>query len=254
MPSLPFREQSLSAPIDVAGPAKAWQTVVERLLETPDRTLPLIIVRMKEPLASCPRITAAHRAFTQMSKLPSAEGVSATIFPRGFYRFNCKSDRKTLYKGYSQFRARTARLFGKKPSFSYFDRLISWQPEGAPTPVNQLETFISRMNNYKAKREAWYFYPTIDPSRDLGKIMGGPCLSAIDLKYEIEHNILNLSAFYRDHEFAEKAYGNYLGLSYLLEFLCEQTRTAIGALTCVSFRARIEGHTRALQKLVESLR
>jgi hypothetical protein len=186
-------------------------------------------------------IEEAHEWYRRKNRLPSIDGVAATIFPRSFYLASCKGDRHTLYERYPAFRARAPKFFGKTASFSYFDRLTRWQPRGTSVPVNQLETFIERMREHKTKRTAWFYYPTIDPTRDLGKIMGGPCLSAIDLKYETEFNALNLFAVYRDHDFAEKALGNYVGLTYLLEFLCEHTKTEAGAVVCASTRARIEG-------------
>lgn len=248
-----FKDQPLTPPLDVTGPGEAWATVLRLLLAAPGRMQYYVSVRMKKPLQLSAAVAKAYDAFATNRGLPSAEGVAANIFPRSFYRFNCRQDRSALYRRHPEFRTRTARLFKKHVTFSYFDRLINWQPVGAAQPVNQLEVFIDRMGNHKAKREAWYFYPTIDPTRDLGKIMSGPCLTAIDLKYEIEHNTLNMFAFYRDHEFAEKAYGNYLGLAYLLEFLCEQTSTEVGALTCISLRARIGSLASELRQLVSDL-
>ncbi len=248
-----FKDQPLVAPIDVAEPGEAWTTVLKMLLAAPGRSLYYVTVRMTDPLRLNDAVAKAYDAFAERNRLPSAEGVAANIFPRSFYRFNCKQDRLLLYRRHSDFRVRTARFFKKHVTFSYFDRLINWQPVGAQEPVNQLEAFINRMVTHRAKREAWYFYPTIDPTRDLGKIMSGPCLTAIDLKYEIDHNTLNLCAFYRDHEFAEKAYGNYLGLAHLLEFLCDQTTTTVGAITCISLRARIGTSLSALRQLVSDL-
>ena len=110
------------------------------------------------------------------------------------------------------------------------------------------------MRKYRNKYEAWYYYPLIDPTRDLRKIRGGPCLSAIDLKYERDRNRLHLFASYRDHDFASKALGNYVGLGYLLRFLCEQINAEVGALHCFSLRADF-GATRSKEigELLEGL-
>lgn len=250
----PFKDQSLQAPIDTAGPSEAWITVLGRLLRLPDQTAYSLVLRMKDPFQRDPVIEAIYEKVRRKHDLPSIEGIAATVFPRSFYLFNCKGDRRRLYKEFLTYHNRMARFFRKKPAFSYFHRLIAWQPEGMGEPVNQLEAFIGRMRELKAKREAWYFYPTIDPTRDLGKIFSGPCLTAVDLKYETKHNILNLIAFYRDHEFAEKALGNYVGLAHLLEFLCKETKTKAGAIVCISLRARIEGgYVTDLERLLASV-
>jgi hypothetical protein len=247
----PFRDQPIQAPIDTAGPSAAWLAVLRQLMELPDRSAYSLVVRMKNPFQRNRSIEGIYEKIRRKHGLPSIEGVAATIFPRSFYRFNCKSDRRQLYKEFPTYHTRMARFFGKKPAFSYFQRLVAWQAEGMAESVNQLEAFITRMRGHKAPREAWYFYPTLDPTRDLGKIFSGPCLTAVDLKYEIKQNILNLIAFYRDHEFVEKALGNYVGLGHLLEFVCEQTETKAGAIVCISLRARIEsGYVKDLEGLL----
>jgi len=247
----PFKDQPLQAPIDSTGPSAAWIEVIGHLIPLPDRTAYSLVVRMKNPLRRNPSIERIYENILRKYGLPSIEGIASTIFPRSFYRFNCKGDPRRLYKEFPDYHKRISRFFHKKPAFSYFQRLIAWQPEGMAEPVNQLEAFIARMREHKTRREAWYFYPTIDPTRDLGKIFSGPCLTAVDLKYETKHNILNLIAFYRDHEFAGKALGNYVGLAHLLEFLCEETETKPGAIVCVSLRARIEsGYVKDLEELL----
>ncbi|MBI1894769.1 MAG: hypothetical protein HYS14_11720 [Candidatus Rokubacteria bacterium] len=246
-----FKDEPMQEVIDASGPSAGWLRVIEKLLALSGHEAYYLTVRMTAPFERDLVIDGAFARFARHRGVPSIDGIAATIFPRSFYRFNCEGDRHVLYMRYPEFRARAPRFLGKRPTFSYFSRLVAWEPVGVDAPVNQLEAFITRMREHKAKREAWYFYPIIDPTRDLNKIMSGPCLTAIDLKYEIEHNTLNLFAFYRDHEFAEKALGNYVGLSHLLEFLCDQTKTAAGAITCVSLRARIEqGYAGDLDKVL----
>jgi len=236
-----LRDQPIQPPIDTGGPFSAWIEVVRRLLVAPEQTTYYLMVRMTSPFERDSIVERAYEQYRRKNDLPSIDGIAATIFPRSFYLFSCKGDRRALYERYPAYRTRAARFFGKATAFSYFDRLTRWRPRGTPAPVNQLESFIERMRRHKTKRTAWFYYPTIDPSRDLGKIMGGPCLSAIDLKYETDANALSLFAAYRDHDFAEKALGNYVGLTYLLEFLCEHTKTEAGVVMCISTRARIEG-------------
>lgn len=251
MVKAPLRDRPIEPPVDASDPFSAWSKVVDRLLASPERTVFYLTVRIANPLGRSRLVEHAYERYRRKNGLPSIAGVAATILPRSFYKFTCRSDRQELYARYPAYRVRAAKFFQRPVSFSYFDRLTRWQPRGVPTPVNQIETFIERMREHKTKRTAWFYYPTIDPTRDLGKIMGGPCLSAVDLKYETDFNVLNLFAVYRDHDFAEKALGNYVGLTYLLEFLCEHTKSEVGVVVCTSTRAWIERqYVRDLRHLV----
>jgi hypothetical protein len=71
-------------------------------------------------------------------------------------------------------------------------------------------------------------------------VIGGPCLHYIFLQLDSDLRTMNMLAIYRNHDFANKAYGNYVGLGDLLEFLCYETNFNVGKLTCVSSHAFIE--------------
>jgi hypothetical protein len=65
---------------------------------------------------------------------------------------------------------------------------------------------------------------------------------------------LGVLAVYRNHDFLQKAYGNYWALCNLLCFLAKETNTIAGPLTCVSSHAYVEGkQRRALWKFLEEL-
>lgn len=233
-------DEKFPPPLDATSVSDAWLRASQLLRAAPGNTMYFLLVRIQDPLQRRPSIDRRYNAFCQAQRLPCIDGVAATIFPEAFYRFHCRGDVAQLFTGSQRYRRKVEMVFRKRLDFSYFERLIRWQPVGA-SPVNQLEAFITRMREYMYKYEAWYFYPTIDPTRDLWKIRGGPCLSAIDLKYERNQNRLHLFAFYRDHDFETKAFGNYVGLGHLLRFLCEQVGTELGAVHCLSLRAGFGG-------------
>lgn len=246
-------DEKFPPPLDATSVSEAWLRACQLIRAAPGRTMYYLLVRIHDPLQRRPEIDGPYDAFCQARRLPCLEGVASTIFPEAFYRFHCSGNVARLFEGFERYRKKVGMVFHRQPGFSYFDRLIHWQPVGAP-PVNQLATFIARLQEYRYKYEAWYFYPTIDPTRDLRKIRGGPCLSAIDLKYERDRNRLHLFAFYRDHDFESKALGNYIGLGHLLRFLCEQIEAEVGALHCFSLRAAFAGFAqREFRALLDEL-
>jgi hypothetical protein len=70
------------------------------------------------------------------------------------------------------------------------------------------------------------------------RIMGGPCLNYVALQLD-SPRVLNALAVYRNHDFIQRAYGNYLGLGYVMEFICDQTGYSMGKLNCLSSHTSI---------------
>lgn len=64
---------------------------------------------------------------------------------------------------------------------------------------------------------------------------------------------LGLLAVYRNHDFLERAYGNYWGLCNLLNFIANEVGATPGPLTCVSSHAYVDKKKTAFKTLLESL-
>jgi len=76
------------------------------------------------------------------------------------------------------------------------------------------------------------------PHLDQDVPMGFPCLSHISLTYH--GGRLSLTATYRNQHFVRKTYGNYLGLTRLLNFFCTECNLEPGEITCVASHADAE--------------
>jgi len=182
--------------------------------------------------------------------------VANTIFPHALYQPGREGARERLYelflRGYP-----VARRFPANYSGTYFHRLVAWP--GPTGPVNQLERAIARlwrqMGRRNPLRNAYELglsnvgddWDEIDdataelriqlPGRD-GRLMGFPCLSHVSLT--LLNGRLHATALYRNQHFIRKAYGNYLGLSRLLQFLCQEVGCQPGELVCISSHADAE--------------
>ena len=71
------------------------------------------------------------------------------------------------------------------------------------------------------------------------RTVGGPCLQAVTMHAERNGSGFSVSAcaLYRNHDFFQKALGNYIGLGQLLGFLAECAGLDVGKLYVISGHA-----------------
>lgn len=81
--------------------------------------------------------------------------------------------------------------------------------------------------------------PLYDPPSDCRRVRGGPCLSHLSFKLLPDKRIM-LTALYRSHFYIQRALGNLIGLSQLLQFVADQVEAQIGPLVCHSTYAKID--------------
>jgi hypothetical protein len=145
-------------------------------------------------------------------------------------------------------------------SGTYFSRMITW-PGKEVGGVNQLAARVEHLraqhlagnrtnntNDMDAAADAQadeedlrgvqVYAPTDRRTR------GFPCLTHIDLT--LYRGRLHMTAVYRHQYLIDKAYGNMLGLSWLMQFLCQQTGHDLGELVVHATLADTQNRSRAL--------
>ena len=190
--------------------------------------------------------------------------VADTIFPVDFYHPPAGMEaRERLYE--NQYYAR--RIESRSiPCGTYFDRLIDYPGAKAP---NQLERKIRRLkNDWECGKRNGNAYELalgkvpedgeIESNRTTGSdlriynpdkdnfVMGFPCLSHISLT--LFKGRLDMTALYRNQYFMTKAYGNYIGLLDLLNFICQEVGCSTGELVCIAAHADAEFNSKELHK------
>jgi thymidylate synthase len=136
---------------------------------------------------------------------------------------------------------------------SYFRRMTNYESE-AGRIENQLENIIRAIETRTYTSTAAYTIVIQKPGGETIRPRGGPCLNYIAVQLERGHSIqLGLLAVYRNHDFLERAYGNYWGLCNLASFIATETETTCGPLTCISSQAYVGGNKAALKSLVDSI-
>jgi thymidylate synthase len=200
-----------------------------------------LIVQIQNPRIHDEIITNKISSLAENCGTLLPKHVAYTIFPHGLYDHLAGRDPQKLYELYNRKRGLFERLHSKVPHSwgTYFRRMTNYET-GEGKSVNQLDKVIQSSNKcpkYKAAHLMIIPHPEIDGRR----LRAHPCLNYLTPQFgEIENNpAVGLLAVYRNHDFLERAYGNYWGLCNLLQFIAEQTNRKCGPLTCVSSHAYV---------------
>jgi hypothetical protein len=237
---------------------QGWLRAYKALSDAPQRQLINMAVDIAEPLTEDLGIRAALERHLALLRDRSTRGswqsvhtVANTIFPISLYNPG-RPDSATQFFANAQMADRARH--GRYRSWgTYIGRLIDYQLPGG-TRINQLESMLRVLQgerNWADLYEAPLTYPgetSADPY--LGGLdapiigpgdrrrRGGPCLAHISIT--ALDGRLHLTAQYRRHSYIARAYGNFLGLARLLNFLAEESCYQVGGMLVVGTHAEIE--------------
>lgn len=153
------------------------------------------------------------------------DDVANTIFPASTWK---KSEsRDEFYARYKRAHSRSQH----KRWGTYFLRLIDF----GQTHVNQLERSLRVFEEWEKNPGTAVVFHLSSAETDVPRPLGGPCLQLIQL--QAWGNTIDMTAVYRNHDFFNKAFPNYVGLGRLLNFICEQSERNVGKLVCHSGHA-----------------
>jgi thymidylate synthase len=198
--------------------------------------------------------TMLHRqfnAFAEANDIIKPKDVAYTIFPQNLYEKSGSAAR--LFSRYNQERGMYAHLRNRphRGWGTYFRRMTHYvTPDGIQ---NQLANIIDAIKERDRISKAAYTIVIEHPGGETIRPLGAPCLNYIAIQLDAESKKMGLLAVYRNHDFFERAYGNYWGLCNLLKFMANETNFNIGTLTCVSSHAYIDKNKRAFRSFIESL-
>lgn len=239
---------------------QAWLRAYRALLAAPRRQLVNLAVDIADPLSEDLGIRSAlERNLATLRDGPakgpwqSVHTVANTIFPVSLYTPG-QPDSAARFFSHALLadRARHGRRSGWG---TYIGRLIDYgMPDGSR--VNQLENMLRILRgdrHWADLYEAPLTYPgetTADPhphpySGDMPVISpgdrrrrGGPCLAHISIT--AVDGQLHLTAQYRRHSYVARAYGNFLGLARVLNFLAVESGHEVGSMLVVGTHAELE--------------
>lgn len=180
----------------------------------------------------------------------SCHTVANTIFPKSLWN-PCRS-RKLLYQRYEDIFPRLQRIDSKNNLGLYFERLIAYDSDFSKG--NQLEKIISIYNQRKGFRRSVLQTSIFDPKRDHTRkpYLKFPCLQHVTFA-PCGNGGLSVNGFYAMQYLFERAYGNYLGLCRLGQFVAHELGLKLVQMNCTIGIAELDCKTVDVNKLVKGL-
>ena len=210
-----------------------------------------LIVHIRNPELCDNSFHDRMSTFADTQGILGPKHVAYTVFPHGLYRYGGTA--QEIFQRYNGPNGLYERLHRRKPDWGTYFRRMTHYGQG-DSVVNQLENIIQAIRSRENINKAAFTIVIQKPGGETVRPLGGPCLNYMAVQLDSAPCLrLGLLAVYRNHDFLERAYGNYWGLCNLLCFLARQADAEPGPLTCVSSHAYVAGAKRALRAFVESL-
>jgi hypothetical protein len=234
--------------------SEAWVLGLERVVAEPDGRLVHLVSTVTDPGAEVAAVRQVLECALDAADKQSVDTVAETIFPSSLYadpgfdwtpgiapenEAELDSAADALYSSYCDLLPLLSSVAANNRG-TYFGRMVSWPGKAAGGP-NQLADRVKALRSeHRAGRQR---NNTLDmdiaaDSQELRGVQiyaatdrrrrGFPCLTHVDLT--LHDGRLHCLAVYRHQYFIEKAYGNMLGLSAMLHFLCQQSGYEPGEL------------------------
>lgn len=219
----------------------AWIRAFLQVLD-PGELSPLVVV-IKDIAGGKPREDSQVRETLDVALetkgRASCETVANTIFPNGLW--NRQAERQYLFDRYLDIYPRLRRSDTRNKYGLYFQRFIAFgcDNEGRGG-LNQLEHILSTWHKGNHRRTALQA-SLFDPNKDHTdqRQRGFPCLQQVAFA-PIGQRGLEVTGFYATQHMIEKAYGNYLGLCRLGQFMAHEMGLTLDQITCIASPAKRE--------------
>jgi hypothetical protein len=217
---------------------QAWDTVSKHLLANGPVDTNIVVV-IDDPLHVDGSWLERFNPRTVKPTGDEIRDVINTVFPQRTWENS--DDRPEFYERY-----RRAHQRGRKKGWgTYFLRLIEFGDE----KVNQLENAIGVLGKWKNNPQAAVTFHLSSPETDGLRSRGGPCWHYGEVLCPDKQSV-ELVAVYRNHDYFNKAFGNFIALGRLLRFRGEETGRVPRRLVCHSVRGYYDATKAQLRALL----
>jgi hypothetical protein len=243
----------------------AWGRAFLHIIDHPGKKISPLLISLSGFIDGGPQESQAIRQVLDHclinNKKPQQQihTVANTIFPASYWK-SAKLDRQKLFDTYLKSLPRIKALAKSKNRHGlYFERLISFDSNLEKSTNNQLEYIISQYNLHPDCRASMLQACIFDPKRDHSATaqLGFPCLQHISFVPDNKDKTLTINAFYATQQLFNKAYGNYLGLCRLGNFMAHEMGLNFDRMNCYVGIAKVDnvGKTdSSLSPLIETIR
>jgi len=170
-----------------------------------------------------------------------------TVFPMDLSTRHTGSPRREFFDAYLRRHDRAMRWTRNRARWgTYFERLIRFP---RADNVNQLDRAITKLRTWPVRNTTGLVFHLSSPATDAPRTRGGPCWHFGELLWK-PGNVIDFVAVYRNHDFTNKALGNFIALGQLLGFICRESGKRPGSLVCHSIHAFRGGNASVLRRLI----
>jgi thymidylate synthase len=170
----------------------------------------------------------------RFTKLQTVHTVANTIFPYSLWNPNAENDAELLYDRFAKSWPRLKKCTQNRRG-SYFRRLTAFRAKKSEDePINQLKHIVETYgggNHRRSALQASVFDPALDHVNS--RQLGFPCLHQVSFA-PVGEDGLAVTGFYATQYIVDRAYGNYLGLCRLGEFMAKQLDLKLAKMTCIA--------------------
>jgi hypothetical protein len=232
--------------------SEVWRSVFQTLLSKPKHEISPLVVQVEiedYEKIEVPEIKEVLDSYLKNENEKSCRTVANTIFPESLW--NKLYKREKLYKRY-EYAWPKINKYGSNNKGTYFQRMIAYNSIIDAKTTNQLEHIIEtwiKGNHLRSALQVSIFDPRTDHNHSRQK--GFPCLQQLAFNPHGRNGKegLEVIAFYANQAIVEKAYGNYLGLIKLGNFMAHEMHLNFIKLTCISSVAKLSSSSRSLTNL-----
>jgi hypothetical protein len=194
-----------------SNPLEAWQNAAASIRDAGGELFNLLVTIDRPGLIDIEWLTVYNPR--RFGGTDDVRDVINTIFPMKIASAHL---RREFYTRYLQLYDRGKRRTRNRSAWgTYFARLIAFGPSG----LNQLETAIEKLKAWEKRSTTALVFHLSSPELDAPRTRGGPCWHFGELIWRPDESI-DLVVVYRNHDYFNKALGNFLALGQLLEFIC----------------------------------
>lgn len=221
--------------------AAAWLDGIQHLIACPGGSLPWAVTEIADPSLEEAEWFRRYNPGSVIAGAPNYRTIARMLFPAPMLTSSLPRPVRYEQELRRFQNLRRAGMRFSNWSSTYFERLTNFPA----TQQNQLETIIQKLRSWPVRPRAALYAHIESPSTTKLRTRGGPCLQYIQVGFDAGAG-LNLTALYRSHDYVEKAFGNFVGLTRCLRFLCQEADKPIGKVRCISINPHITNKTKAL--------
>lgn len=192
-----------------------------------------------------------NKYLTSMKK-NTIDTTANTIFPKSLSGSNQVSIYDRFDKIWPYIKKENLNRYGH-----YFRRLVAYNENNAK-PFNQLQHIIETYNGTSTRnpvhRRSALIALTFDPTKDHTSqtVRGFPCLQQVC--FVPKGNKLTLNAIYAMQYLCDRAYGNYLGLQNLGNFMAREMGLELDEVNCIASVLELKMSKKNAKIIVEKYR